>query len=80
MIESCYLVDMQGLLGRVREELSARDVLREESFMAAEMEVVETGVQYRDIEARWVIFCDGVAAARKGISRGCRLRRIRARR
>jgi glycine/D-amino acid oxidase-like deaminating enzyme len=66
VIESCYLVDMQGLLGRVREELSARDVLREESFMAAEMEVVETGVQYRDIEARWVIFCDGVAAAREG--------------
>jgi glycine/D-amino acid oxidase-like deaminating enzyme len=66
MIESCYLVDVQGLLGRVRGELRGRGVLREERFMAAELEVGETGVRYRDISAKWVIFCDGVEGAREG--------------
>ncbi len=66
VIEPCYLVDVQALLGRVRGELSARGVLREECFVAAELEVGETGVRYRDISAKWVIFCDGVEGAREG--------------
>src|SRR5580692_3716969 len=66
VIEPCYLVDMQGLLGQVRGELVARDVLREEGFEAGELVVEDFGVKYRDVEARWVIFCDGVAGAAPG--------------
>jgi glycine/D-amino acid oxidase-like deaminating enzyme len=66
VIELCYLVDMQGLLGRVRRELAARGVLREECLMASELVLREAGVQYREVSARWVIFCDGVSAAREG--------------
>jgi glycine/D-amino acid oxidase-like deaminating enzyme len=66
VIEPCYLVDMQGLLGQVRGELVARDVLREECFEAGELVVEDFGVKYRDVEARWVIFCDGVAGAAPG--------------
>jgi glycine/D-amino acid oxidase-like deaminating enzyme len=66
VIEPCYLVDVQGLLGRVRGELRGRGVLREESFIAGELEVRDTGVGYRDIAARWVIFCDGVEGAAPG--------------
>jgi len=35
--------------------------------MASELLLRETGVGYRELEARWVIFCDGVAAAREGL-------------
>ena len=41
-------------------------MLREECFEAAELAVGDSGVRYRDIEARWVIFCDGVEGAREG--------------
>ena len=66
VIGSCYLVDMQGLLKRARREMEARGVLREEFFEAAELVVEESRVRYRDLEARWVIFCDGVAGAQGG--------------
>jgi glycine/D-amino acid oxidase-like deaminating enzyme len=66
VIESCYLVDMQGLLTGARVELNGRGVLRAEGFEAAELVVRDSGVQYRDIEARWVVFCDGVAGAQSG--------------
>ena len=66
VIGSCYLVDVQGLLGQVRSELRGRGVLREECLMASELEVGDSLVRYRDVSARWVIFCDGVSAAREG--------------
>ena len=66
VIESCYLVDMQGLLSKERDRMRVKGVLREERYEALELVVGEAGVRYRDIEARWVIFCDGVAGARQG--------------
>jgi glycine/D-amino acid oxidase-like deaminating enzyme len=66
VIEPCYLVDMRVLLSRARSEMRMRGMLREECFEAAELVVGDSRVRYRDIEARWVIFCDGVAGARGG--------------
>ncbi|HEV3415018.1 MAG TPA: FAD-binding oxidoreductase [Puia sp.] len=66
VIGPCFLVDMKGLLGRARGELAARGVLREECFDASEMVLGDSIVRYRDITARWVIYCDGVAAALEG--------------
>jgi glycine/D-amino acid oxidase-like deaminating enzyme len=66
VIEPCYLVDVQALLTQTRGALAERGVLREEGFVASELEVREAGVRYRDAEARWVIYCDGVAAALEG--------------
>jgi glycine/D-amino acid oxidase-like deaminating enzyme len=66
VIEPCYLVDMRALLAGARGELNGRGVLRGECFEPAELAVRDSGVQYQDIEARWVIFCDGVAGAREG--------------
>jgi len=60
VIEPCYLVDMPGLLAAARRRMLERELLREERFEIGEMVVGETGVRYRDIEARRVIFCDGV--------------------
>ena len=37
-----------------------KGVLRGERFVTAELVVEPAGVHYRDIEARWAIFCDGI--------------------
>jgi glycine/D-amino acid oxidase-like deaminating enzyme len=66
VIEPCYLVDMQVLLSRARSEMRMRGVLRGECFEAAELVLEDSFVRYRDVEARWVIFCDGVAGAVSG--------------
>lgn len=60
IIEPCYLVDMPGLLAAARRRLTEHGVLREERFELRELEVGEHSVQYRDITARRVVFCDGV--------------------
>jgi glycine/D-amino acid oxidase-like deaminating enzyme len=66
VIEACYLVDTQGLLNQARREMVAQGVLREEFFEAADLVVGDSGVRYRDISAKWVVFCDGVAGAQRG--------------
>lgn len=66
VIEPCYLVDMQGLLGAVRGGLAARGLLRNECFVAEDLVIGADFARYRDIESRWVIFCDGVSAAEQG--------------
>jgi glycine/D-amino acid oxidase-like deaminating enzyme len=60
LIDSCYLVDMQALLGSVRRQLAERGVLRAERFEREELVAEPTRVRYRDVEARWAIFCDGI--------------------
>jgi len=59
-ISPCYLVDMQGLLAAERRRMVEKGVLRGERFVTAELVVEPAGVHYRDIEARWAIFCDGI--------------------
>ncbi|HWB94345.1 MAG TPA: FAD-binding oxidoreductase [Puia sp.] len=60
IIEPCYLVDMPGLLTAVRRRMSEGGILREEKFEAGEIEFGGWGIRYWDIEARRVVFCDGV--------------------
>lgn len=68
IISPCYLVDMPELLAAGRRWMRERGVLKEERFELAELVVAEnglgrgTGVRYRDIDARWVVFCDGVGS------------------
>jgi glycine/D-amino acid oxidase-like deaminating enzyme len=59
-ISPCYLVDMQGLLAAGRRRMAERGILRGERFEHKELVVGPVGVRYRDIEARWAIFCDGI--------------------
>lgn len=60
VIAPCYLVDMPGLLAAARSRMVGREVLMEEKFERAELEIMAEGVRYRDIDARRVIFCDGI--------------------
>ena len=62
LIGPCYLVDLPGLLSAVRRRLSDSGVLQEERFEPEELSVTGERVRYRDIEARHIIFCDGIAS------------------
>ena len=35
-------------------------IVREETFEGSDLEVLVDAIRYRDIEARWIVFCDGV--------------------
>jgi len=60
VIEPCYLVEMQGLLAAERRRMVEGGRLRAERFELQELALEGARVRYRDIEGRWVIFCDGV--------------------
>ncbi len=76
VIAPCYLVDMPGLLAAARARLLRLGIVREERFEGSDLVVAESGagsmavsalasvssfrIRYRDIEARRVVFCDGV--------------------
>lgn len=53
-------VNLRTLLPAYRRYLQAQDALLEIHLDAAELEITEDGVTYKDITARKIIFCDGV--------------------
>jgi len=59
-ITPCYLVDMQGLLAAARKRMIGQGVLREQRFEKEQLQIRADQVQYGDITARRVIFCDGI--------------------
>jgi glycine/D-amino acid oxidase-like deaminating enzyme len=60
VIAPCYLVDMQGLLAAARARLLRLGIVREERFERGDLEVLGDAIRYRDIEARRIVFCDGI--------------------
>jgi glycine/D-amino acid oxidase-like deaminating enzyme len=62
-IEPCFLVDIQRLLGVEREKMVKLGVLSAEKFIFEDLEVGDRFVKYREVEARWVIFCDGIGSS-----------------
>ena len=63
-ISPCYLVDLPGLLNAARKRMLEKNILREERFEREELIVVSADlILYKDIEARKIIFCDGIEGA-----------------
>ncbi|HVS97569.1 MAG TPA: FAD-binding oxidoreductase [Puia sp.] len=61
LISPCYLVDVPGLLDAARARMVNNGRLREERFEREELVVVSPDlVLYKDIEARKIVFCDGI--------------------
>jgi glycine/D-amino acid oxidase-like deaminating enzyme len=61
IIHPCYLVDLQLLLDNHRKHAEQNNVLISEHFETDQLFVTENRIQYKDITARKIIFCDGVA-------------------
>jgi glycine/D-amino acid oxidase-like deaminating enzyme len=61
IIHPCYLVDLQLLLTSQRKDLLEQNRLIEAHFETDQLVIKENSVQYKDIVAGKIIFCDGVA-------------------
>lgn len=59
-----YWVDLQTLLSGWRQWLLAKGQLREERFEEAFLQVHDGGITYKEIEADYVFYCDGIHTAR----------------
>ena len=74
IISPCYLVDLPGLLTAARKRMLEQGVLRDEHFEPKDL-LLPGGsgqsagapaageIKYRDIEARRIIFCDGIGSS-----------------
>jgi glycine/D-amino acid oxidase-like deaminating enzyme len=62
VITPCYLVNLQGLLAAYRQSLAAGNNLLEEKFDHTQLQVHPDKVQYKDITAQRIIFCDGISS------------------
>jgi len=60
MVTHCYLADLPGLLPAWRRRLVNQNLLRSSSFNLSSLVVNTDHVQYEDITARHIIFCDGI--------------------
>lgn len=63
-IKPAYLIDIHALLDSWRNILQDRQMIREEHFDYAALKLSASGIQYRDITAEKIIFCDGASGGR----------------
>lgn len=61
VIDPVYLIDIQTLLSRWREQLAKENSLLEETFLWSELQIEHGVVKYKDIAAAKIIMCDGTA-------------------
>lgn len=62
IIDPCYLVNLQELLPAYRKRLLDQQLLWEEKFDQSQLQVEPSTIQYKDITASAIIFCDGMAS------------------
>lgn len=60
-IDPCWLVDINKLLSAWRIQLKEKNSLLEETFRWENCEVFDDHINYQNITARKIIFCEGVA-------------------
>jgi glycine/D-amino acid oxidase-like deaminating enzyme len=61
IVQPAYLIDIQLLLTAQRKTLVDNRQLRAEYFDASQLKIKENQVEYKDISAGKIIFCDGAA-------------------
>ena len=59
-ITPCYLVNLPELLPAYRQVLKNNNQLLEEKFDHTQLQVLPDKIQYKDITAQRIIFCDGI--------------------
>jgi glycine/D-amino acid oxidase-like deaminating enzyme len=62
-ISPCLLVDVVKLLAAWRDWLSKNNLLTESDFDNLKLRIHDGGIEYSDIQARYIIFCDGKSSA-----------------
>jgi glycine/D-amino acid oxidase-like deaminating enzyme len=62
-IQPGYWIDLQTILATYREGLKKNGRLLEEPYIEGKLEVSEKGVQYRNLEADYIFYCQGTQIA-----------------
>ena len=52
-------IDTKTLLEDYRDYLLNRELIRNESFQYSELKIIENGLEYKDIKASKIVFCEG---------------------
>ncbi len=60
-IDPCWLIDINTLLHRWRDALQKKGILLEERFHWVDCKVSDNQILYKNITAKKIIFCEGVA-------------------
>ncbi len=61
-IRPVYIANMESLLPAWRKELKSKQLLVEDDFDINELKVLVDKIQYKDITAQKIIFCDGAGS------------------
>src|SRR5450631_940556 len=62
-ISPCLLVNVEKLLSGWRDWLKKNSFLSESVFDLSRLRITEKGIEYSNIQARYIIFCDGKSSA-----------------
>ena len=63
-VNPCYVVNLHEIMQAWRKKLLSDDQLLEKDFEIDKLEQTENGVNYKNIKAKKIIFCDGIGSAR----------------
>lgn len=61
-IRPVYIAHLEALLPAWRKELAANNNLREENFEMDHLKIIDNKIQYKEITAEKIIFCDGTSS------------------
>jgi glycine/D-amino acid oxidase-like deaminating enzyme len=62
-VNPCYVINLQEILSGWRKKLETAGNLLNEDFNLAELKLSDNSIQYKNIIAEKIIFCDGQASA-----------------
>jgi glycine/D-amino acid oxidase-like deaminating enzyme len=62
-INPCYVVNLTEIMKAWRKKLLSGNQLLEEDFQIDKLQQTERGVNYKNIKAKKIIFCDGIGSA-----------------
>ena len=70
IIQPCLLVDLQSLLPEFRKKLMHAGRLLEEKFEVNALDLGNSGIKYKQIQAKKIIFCDGIESFKQPFFKG----------
>ena len=62
-VTPCYVVNLNEIMQAWRKKLLSHNQLLEEDFEIDKLQHTENGVNYKNIKAKKIIFCDGIGSA-----------------
>ena len=62
-VDPCYVVNLKEILPAWRKKLLSNNQLLEEDFETPELKQADAGINYKNIKAEKIIFCDGIQSS-----------------